>query len=99
MIFQNLGESISFDGVKMSCLAIFLTKLYFRTCKRTIPDDEAKLLFALLDKDGSNQISKDEFMNFGKVMLVEFEKSDAYTTSVEAYFPSLYSSRGYQVCF
>jgi len=63
---------------------------------RTIPDDEAKLLFALLDKDGSNQISEDEFMNFGKVMMVEFERSDVYTTLVEKYLPALYGSTRYQ---
>lgn len=65
--------------------------------RRTIPDDDAKLLFALLDKDGSNQISEDEFMNFGNVMLVEFDRADLYTTLVEKYLPSLYLSAGYQV--
>lgn len=69
----------------------------FSHFRRTIPDDEAKLLFALLDKDGSNQISEDEFMNFGKVMMVEFERSDVYTTLVEKYLPALYGSRRYQV--
>jgi hypothetical protein len=50
-----------------------------------------------LDKDGSNQISEDEFMNFGKVMMVEFERSDVYTTLVEKYLPALSGSRRYQV--
>lgn len=64
---------------------------------RTIPDDDAKLLFALLDKDGSNKISEDEFMNFGKVMLVEFDRADTYETFVEKHFPRLFNSARYQV--
>lgn len=33
---------------------------------RTIPADDAKLLFAILDQDGSSLIREEEFMNFGK---------------------------------
>jgi hypothetical protein len=64
---------------------------------RTIPDDDAKLLFALLDKDGSNKIDHDEWMNFGKVMLVEFDRADSYMPFVEKHYPALYNSAGYQV--
>lgn len=33
---------------------------------RTIPADDAKLLFDILDQDGSSMIREEEFMNFGK---------------------------------
>ena len=65
--------------------------------QRTIPEDDAKLLFALLDKDGSNQISEDEFMNFGRVMAVEFVRADSYQPYVEKHYPALFNSAGYQV--
>lgn len=62
-----------------------------------IPRDEAKLLFALLDKDGSNKISEEEFMNFTNVLLVEFDRADLYETFIQRRFPAIYNSAPYQV--
>jgi hypothetical protein len=64
---------------------------------RRIPGDEAKLLFAFLDKDGSSRIWEDEFMNFGNVMVLHFDRVDSYMTWVEKYFNTFYNSAGYQV--
>lgn len=64
---------------------------------RTIPNDDCQLLFALLDKDGSNKISEDEWMNFAKVMSVEFVKADQYETLVQKRFPEVFNSAWYQV--
>ncbi len=41
---------------------------------RQLSDDETKLLFGFLDKDGSSQISLEEFQDFGSVLLLEFTK-------------------------
>jgi len=38
---------------------------------RTLSDDDTKLLFAILDQDGSSTITRQEFMNFGNVLLLE----------------------------
>ena len=39
-----------------------------------LTDEEKKLLFAVLDRDGSSRISKEEFMDFGSVLMLEFVK-------------------------
>lgn len=63
---------------------------------RRIPPDNAKLLFAILDRDGTNFISEEEFMNFGNVLLLEFVSTSAYTTFVEHHFPNIYESDGFR---
>ena len=63
---------------------------------RTLSDDDTKLLFAILDKDGSSTITEDEFMDFGNVLLLEFIRTDVYKTAVEIYFPKVYASRWYK---
>jgi len=63
---------------------------------RHIPPERAELLFALLDQAGDNCVSEEEFMNFGKVMLIEFEKSSVYTTIVESCFPKIYNAAWFQ---
>jgi len=57
---------------------------------------EAKLMFALLDRDGNNRISRIEFLCFCDVMRVGFESSDKYKSYVECYYPNIYASSGYQ---
>jgi hypothetical protein len=59
---------------------------------RVLSDDDTKLLFAILDKDGSSTISEEEFMDFGSVMMIEFVKSSVYATFVEMHFPEFYES-------
>jgi two pore calcium channel protein len=63
---------------------------------RTLSNDDTKLLFAILDKDGSSTISEDEFMDFGNVLLLEFIKTSDYATFVEVRFPNFFKSAGYQ---
>eukprot|EP00547_Thalassionema_nitzschioides_P003031 CAMPEP_0194206606 /NCGR_PEP_ID=MMETSP0156-20130528/5581_1 /TAXON_ID=33649 /ORGANISM="Thalassionema nitzschioides, Strain L26-B" /LENGTH=818 /DNA_ID=CAMNT_0038933165 /DNA_START=52 /DNA_END=2508 /DNA_ORIENTATION=- len=63
---------------------------------RTIPEDEAKLLFAILDRDGSGTISKKEFLEFGNVLLLEFEKVDSFKPLLKKCAPRIYNSRSFQ---
>jgi two pore calcium channel protein len=63
---------------------------------RTIPLDEAKLLFAILDKDGTETISKKEFMDFGNILLLEFERISLHKHLIERCFPRLFVSDGYK---
>lgn len=41
---------------------------------RKLSNDETKLLFGFLDKDGSSTITLDEFQDFGRILLLEFTK-------------------------
>lgn len=63
---------------------------------RTLSGDDTKLLFAILDKDGSSTITEDEFMDFGNVLLLEFTRESDYATFVELHFPAFFRSEGYQ---
>ena len=58
-------------------------------CTLDLSDDEEKLLFAVLDRDGSSRISEEEFMDFGSVLMLEFVKV-SMTTLVMLHFHSLY---------
>ncbi len=57
---------------------------------------ERGILFAFLDKDGSSTISHDEFLNFGKILLLQLTKQSEYETFVERYFPRVYESHWYK---
>ena len=63
---------------------------------RGLSRDEEAILFAVLDKDGSNSISRDEFLNFGLVLLLSLSKRSEYMTFVEAHLPKLWNSPVYQ---
>lgn len=66
---------------------------------RTISEEDTKLIFAVLDKDGSSQISEDEFMDFGSVLLLEFVKQSDYSTYIELNYPNFYHGELWQkVC-
>lgn len=58
---------------------------------------DAKLLFAVLDRDGSSRINKEEFLDFGSVLLLEFFHEDEFATFTQEYFPKTYRSEWYQV--
>ena len=58
--------------------------------------DERGILFAFLDKDGSSTISLDEFLDFGKILLLQLTKQSDYATFVERQFPRVYESHWYQ---
>ena len=62
----------------------------------TLDGDQARIVFGLLDKDGSSTITLDEFKRMGKLLLLEFTKESEYTTFVEAHLPRVYESDWYK---
>lgn len=63
--------------------------------RSTIPQEEAELLFAVLDNDGSDKLEVDEFVLFGQVILLEFEEFAKYGSTLEKYLPSVLQSPTY----
>lgn len=63
---------------------------------RTIREDDTKLLFGVLDRDGSSKISEEEFMDFGNVLLLEFVNTDDYKSFIERRHPVVFRSRFWQ---
>ena len=61
-----------------------------------LSDDEAMILFAILDKNGSGDITEEEFMSFADIMLLEFDRQSDYSTWVERWFPKFFASERYQ---
>jgi two pore calcium channel protein, plant len=57
---------------------------------RTLSDDDTKLLFAVLDRDGNNSVSEEEFMDFGNVLLLEFVNAKEYTSVIERNYPAFH---------
>ena len=53
------------------------------------------LLFTLLDADGTNRISKEEFMHLVTVLKVKWEQ-DQVQTYLEHHWPRLYHSSAFQ---
>lgn len=64
---------------------------------RHISSRDAKLLYAILDRDGSSMINLHEFLDFGSVLLLEFFHENEFATFVQRNFPKLYKTPGYQV--
>lgn len=64
---------------------------------RHISSRDAKLLYAILDRDGSSMINLHEFLDFGSILLLEFFNELEFATFVQSKFPKLYHSPGYQV--
>jgi len=58
--------------------------------------DERGIIFAFLDKDGSSTISLNEFLDFGKILLLRLTKESDYATFVETKFPNVYQSDQFQ---
>jgi two pore calcium channel protein len=58
--------------------------------------DERNIIFAFLDTDGSSSISLDEFLEFGKILLLDLSKQSDYATTVQKCFPEIYGSNWYQ---
>lgn len=57
-----------------------------------IPEEEAEVLFSILDKDDSKKLEIDEFLYFGQAMLLEFEDSERYDSLIERRYPELFLS-------
>lgn len=64
---------------------------------RHISSQDAKLLFAVLDRDGTALINEAEFLDFGSVLLLEFFNEMEFATFVQKYLPGVYQSDRYQV--
>lgn len=62
---------------------------------KSMSTDEKSIFFALLDKDGTDSIDLEEFLDFGLVLLLNMQKESDYTTFVETRLPSVYRSRWY----
>jgi Ion transport protein len=58
--------------------------------------EQRKLVFALLDRDGTESITYDEFMNLGLVLQLELVQSSAYQTVVERHMPEVHQSLHFQ---
>lgn len=58
--------------------------------------EERGIIFAFLDKDGSSTISRDEFLDFGKILLLRLTKRSDYATFVERNLPHIHQSIWYQ---
>jgi hypothetical protein len=58
--------------------------------------DERSIIFAFLDRDGSSNIDLDEFLDFGKILLLDLAKKSDYATFVEIRFPRVNQSNWYQ---
>lgn len=63
---------------------------------RHISKRDAKLLFAVLDRDGSAVISQDEFLDFGSILLLDFFQADDFAPFIQRRFPKLYNTPTYQ---
>lgn len=62
-----------------------------------IPENTAELLFAILDRDGSEQLEEEEFLLFGNIMLLEFDEYDSYGSNLEKHFPFIAEHRTYMM--
>ena len=58
--------------------------------------DERGIIFAFLDKDGSSSISRNEFLDFGTILLLQLTKQSDYATFVELKLPHVHQSNWFQ---
>ncbi len=58
--------------------------------------EERGIIFAFLDRDGSSTISRDEFLDFGKILLLRLTKQSDYATFVERNLPYVHQTIWYQ---
>ena len=64
---------------------------------RNIAADEAEIMFGMLDQDGSDTISREEFKNFGFATMLQFTKVEENENFIERHFPHVTTSGWYQV--
>lgn len=62
---------------------------------KAMSSDEKSIFFALLDKDGSDTICQEEFMDLGLLLLLSMKKETRVTAFVESKLPFVYHSRCY----
>ena len=69
---------------------------YFLTLNlSSIPQQEAEVMFSILDKDGSEMLELEEFICFGQAMCLEFEEFVKYESIIERNFPAILESARY----
>jgi len=61
-----------------------------------LSETDRSIFFAFLDRDGSSDVSLDEFLDFGHVLLLKLTKQSDYHTFVERHFPKVNDSNWYQ---
>mmetsp|Transcript_2156 Transcript_2156/g.5063 ORF Transcript_2156/g.5063 Transcript_2156/m.5063 type:complete len:802 (-) Transcript_2156:128-2533(-) len=61
-----------------------------------LAEEEKAIMYAMLDQDGSGEISLDEFLGFGSILLIKLSKKSDYATLIEIYLPSIFRSHSYQ---
>ena len=61
-----------------------------------IQKDKQDVVLAVLDADGDQEITLAEFLNFCRVLRIEFESEDSMRGIVEASFPGVYMSDWFQ---
>ena len=54
------------------------------------------IMFAFLDKDGDNELNRDEFLEFDSILRLNLGKHSVDVTFVEANYPFFYKSQFYQ---
>ena len=62
---------------------------------KTMSSEEKSIIYALLDKNGSDSICLDEFLDWSLVMLLNLSKESDYATLVETKLPYVYQSQWY----
>lgn len=62
---------------------------------KTMSSEEKSIIYALLDKNGSDSICLDEFLDWSLVMLLNLSKESDYATLVETKLPNVYQSQWY----
>jgi len=98
--FVLLGPKVDSSGVAAvdykTVMAIFL--ILNEDCPEVkyIDDKTAELIFSVLDNDGSDRVSLDEFMEFGYIMMFKFQSADIYITFMEQNFPGIYRTTWFQ---
>ena len=61
-----------------------------------LSEAERGIIFAFLDKDGSSTISLTEFLDFGRILLLQLTKESDYATFVQQKFPRIHQSYWFQ---
>lgn len=86
------GYEVDKDSIK----AVFY--LINQNCPgmRYIKEDEMEILFNILDNDGSNTVSEEEFLDFHQVMLLELRKVGGENTVLNYLFPNLTDTEWYE---
>jgi Ca2+-binding EF-hand superfamily protein len=74
-----------------------------KTLDEDVPDFQGlsdpairNIMFAFLDRNGTNALNRDEFLEFDSILQLHLGRQSIYTTFVEVNFPSIYESHWYQ---